>query len=63
MPRTRPKIKTQAKTFVMKVTLPTLNETQHQVARYFAAAVEKDSGGRIDPCLFLIAKCLPGNVT
>jgi TRAP-type transport system periplasmic protein len=39
--------KTQAKTFVMKITLPTLNETQHQIARNFAAAVEKDSGGRI----------------
>ena len=39
--------KTQARTFVMKVTLPTLNETQHQVVRNFAAAVERDSGGRI----------------
>jgi TRAP-type transport system periplasmic protein len=37
----------QDKTFVMKVTLPTLNETQHQLAKNFAAAVEKDSGGRI----------------
>jgi TRAP-type transport system periplasmic protein len=37
----------QDKTFVMKITLPTLNETQHQIAKNFAAAVEKDSGGRI----------------
>ena len=37
----------QDKTFTMKVTLPTMNETQHQVAKNFAAAVEKDSGGRI----------------
>jgi TRAP-type transport system periplasmic protein len=39
--------KTQDKTYVMKVTLPTLNETQHALARNFGAAVEKDSGGRI----------------
>jgi len=39
--------KTPGKTFTMKITLPTLNETQHQVARNFAAAVERDSGGRI----------------
>ena len=37
----------QDKTYVMKITLPTLNETQHQLAKNFAAAVEKDSGGRI----------------
>jgi TRAP-type C4-dicarboxylate transport system substrate-binding protein len=37
----------QDKTYVMKITLPTLNETQHQIAKNFAAAVEKDSGGRI----------------
>jgi TRAP-type C4-dicarboxylate transport system substrate-binding protein len=37
----------QDKTFTMKITLPTMNETQHQVAKNFAAAVEKDSGGRI----------------
>lgn len=35
------------KTYVMKVTLPTLNDTVHQVAKNYAAAVEKDSGGRI----------------
>jgi TRAP-type transport system periplasmic protein len=35
------------KTFVMKITLPTLNDAPHQFAKNFAAAVEKDSGGRI----------------
>jgi TRAP-type C4-dicarboxylate transport system substrate-binding protein len=37
----------QDKTYVMKVTLPTLNDAPHQFAKDFAAAVEKDSGGRI----------------
>jgi TRAP-type C4-dicarboxylate transport system substrate-binding protein len=37
----------QDKSYVLKVTLPTLNDTLHQVAKNFAAAVEKDSGGRI----------------
>jgi TRAP-type transport system periplasmic protein len=35
------------KTYVMKITLPTINEAQHQFAKNYAAAVEKDSGGRI----------------
>ncbi len=34
-------------TYVMKITLPTLNDTIHQVAKNYAAALEKDSGGRI----------------
>ena len=37
----------QDKTYVMKVTLPTLNDTPHLFAKKFAAAVERDSGGRI----------------
>jgi TRAP-type C4-dicarboxylate transport system substrate-binding protein len=37
----------QDKTFIMKVTLPTINDAPHQFAKDFAAAVEKDSGGRI----------------
>ena len=37
----------QDKTYVMKITLPTLNDTIHQVAKNYAAALEKDSGGRI----------------
>jgi TRAP-type C4-dicarboxylate transport system substrate-binding protein len=39
--------KTQDKTYVMKVTLPTINDAPHQFAKDFAALVEKDSGGRI----------------
>ncbi len=35
------------KTYVMKVTLPTINDAPHQAAKDFAAMVEKDSGGRI----------------
>jgi TRAP-type C4-dicarboxylate transport system substrate-binding protein len=35
------------KTYVMKVTLPTINDAPHQFAKDFAAAVERDSGGRI----------------
>jgi TRAP-type transport system periplasmic protein len=37
----------QAKTYVMKISFPTLHDTIHQVALNYAAAVEKDSGGRI----------------
>jgi TRAP-type C4-dicarboxylate transport system substrate-binding protein len=37
----------QDKTYVMKITLPTLNDTPHLFAKNYAAAVEKDSGGRI----------------
>jgi TRAP-type C4-dicarboxylate transport system substrate-binding protein len=37
----------QDKTYTMKITLPTINEAQHLLAKNFAAAVEKDSGGRI----------------
>jgi TRAP-type transport system periplasmic protein len=37
----------QGKTYVMKVTLPTINDAPHQAAKNFAAAVERDSGGRI----------------
>lgn len=35
------------KTYVMKITLPTINEGQHLFAKNYAAAVERDSGGRI----------------
>jgi TRAP-type transport system periplasmic protein len=37
----------QSPTYVMKITLPTINEAQHQFAKNYAAAVERDSGGRI----------------
>jgi TRAP-type transport system periplasmic protein len=33
--------------YVMKISFPTLHDTIHQVALNYAAAVEKDSGGRI----------------
>jgi len=39
----------QDKTFVMKISLPTINDPSHQLAKNIAAAVEKDSGGRIKP--------------
>jgi TRAP-type C4-dicarboxylate transport system substrate-binding protein len=37
----------QDKTYLMKITLPTLNDAVHQAAKNYGAAVEKDSGGRI----------------
>jgi TRAP-type C4-dicarboxylate transport system substrate-binding protein len=37
----------QDKTYVMKVTTPTINDGPHLVAKNFAAAVERESGGRI----------------
>jgi TRAP-type C4-dicarboxylate transport system substrate-binding protein len=40
-------VQAQDKTFVMKVTLPTINDAPHQAAKDFAALVEKESGGRI----------------
>src|SRR6202161_3491203 len=35
------------KTYVMKLSTATLNDPQHEWLKRFAAAVEKDSGGRI----------------
>jgi TRAP-type C4-dicarboxylate transport system substrate-binding protein len=37
----------QDKTYAMKITLPTLNDPSYFFAKNYAAAVEKDSGGRI----------------
>jgi TRAP-type transport system periplasmic protein len=37
----------QDKTYTMKITLPTLNDPSHTFAKAYAAALEKDSGGRI----------------
>ncbi len=37
----------QDKTFTMKITTPTLNAALDQYAKVLAAAIEKDSGGRI----------------
>jgi TRAP-type C4-dicarboxylate transport system substrate-binding protein len=42
----------QDKSYVMKVTLPTLNDATHQLAKNFAAAVERDSAGRIKPEIY-----------
>jgi TRAP-type transport system periplasmic protein len=39
--------KPQDKTYVMKIALATLDDVLHQYAKNYAAAVEKDSGGRI----------------
>jgi len=41
-----------AKSFVMKFTFPTINDQVHQFAKNYAAAVEKDSGGRIKAELY-----------
>lgn len=38
--------------YVMKLSTATLNDSQHEWMRMFAAAVTKDSGGRIKPELF-----------
>jgi TRAP-type C4-dicarboxylate transport system substrate-binding protein len=42
----------QDKTYAMKITLPTLNDPTHVFAKNYAAAVEKDSGGRIKPEIY-----------
>src|SRR5580658_2123237 len=47
LPLPRTTARADDKSYVMKFTLPTINEAQHQLAKNFAAAVERDSGGRI----------------
>ena len=42
----------QDKTYVMKISLPTINDTPHLFVKNFAAAVERDSGGRIKPEIY-----------
>jgi TRAP-type C4-dicarboxylate transport system substrate-binding protein len=42
----------QDKTYVMKITLPTLNDPSYAFAKAYAAALEKDSGGRIKPEIY-----------
>ena len=37
----------QDKTYVMKMTIPAINDPSHLFAKNYAAALEKDSGGRI----------------
>jgi TRAP-type C4-dicarboxylate transport system substrate-binding protein len=40
------------KTYVMKISLATLDEALHQYAKNYAEAVRRDSGGRIQPKLY-----------
>jgi TRAP-type C4-dicarboxylate transport system substrate-binding protein len=40
------------KTYVMKITLPTLNDSTHLFAKNYAAALERDSDGRIKPEIY-----------
>jgi TRAP-type C4-dicarboxylate transport system substrate-binding protein len=42
----------QDKTYTMKMTLPTLNDPSYFFAKAYAAALEKDSGGRIKPEIY-----------
>ncbi len=42
----------QTKTYTMKMTLPTLNDPSYFFAKAYAAALEKDSGGRIKTQIF-----------
>jgi TRAP-type C4-dicarboxylate transport system substrate-binding protein len=42
----------QGKTYAMKIALPTLNDPSYFFAKAYAAAIEKDSGGRIKPQIF-----------
>ena len=44
---TRTQERAQDKTYVMKFTLPTLNDPSYQFAKNYAAAIERDSVGRI----------------
>jgi hypothetical protein len=39
----------QDKIYTMKISLPTLNDPSYFFAKSYAAALEKDSGGRIKP--------------
>ncbi|HUZ73551.1 MAG TPA: TRAP transporter substrate-binding protein [Stellaceae bacterium] len=40
----------------MKISLPTLNDAPHQFAKNYAAAVAKDSGGRIKPEVYPLSQ-------
>jgi len=42
----------QDKTYAMKITLPTLNDPSYNFAKNYAAAIEKDTGGRIKPEIY-----------
>src|SRR6202011_6420656 len=42
----------EEKTYPMKFTFPTINDSLHQLAKSYAAAVEKNSGGRFKPEIY-----------
>jgi TRAP-type transport system periplasmic protein len=46
----------QGKTYTMKITLPTINDPSYIYAKNYAAALEKDSGGRIKPQIFPLSQ-------
>ena len=46
----------QGKTYTMKISLPTLNDPSYFFAKNYAAALEKDSGGRIKPQIFPLSQ-------
>ena len=46
----------QGKTYTMKISLPTLNDPSYVFAKNYAAALEKDSGGRIKPQVFPLSQ-------
>src|ERR1700738_1936683 len=53
LPALAPRAQAQGgKTYVMKLSTATVNDTQHEWLKRFAAAVEKDSGGRIKPEIY-----------
>ncbi len=46
----------QGKTYTMKISLPTLNDPSYFFAKDYAAAIEKDSGGRIKTQIFPLSQ-------
>ncbi len=46
----------QSKTYTMKISLPTLNDPSYFFAKAYAAALEKDSGGRIKAQIFPLSQ-------
>ena len=46
----------QNKTYTMKISLPTINDPSYVFAKNYAAALEKDSGGRIKPQIFPLSQ-------
>jgi TRAP-type transport system periplasmic protein len=46
----------QEKTYTMKMSLPTLNDPSYVFAKNYAAALEKDSGGRIKAQIFPLSQ-------